>query len=42
MKVIAMLGLFAVAVLIGWAIHPVVGVIIAVVGYWVLDGLLTK
>lgn len=42
MKVIAILGLFAVAVLVGWAIHPVLGVIVAVLGYGALDGLLTK
>ena len=42
MKVVLMLALFAVAVLVGWAIHPVLGVVIAVLGYGALDGMLTK
>jgi hypothetical protein len=42
LKICLVLALFVVAVLLGWAVHPVVGVIVAVVGYGAIDGILTK
>lgn len=39
---LCVLGLFAVAVLVGWAVHPVLGVAIAFFGYGAIDGILTK
>jgi hypothetical protein len=41
-KTIFVLTVFAAAVLIGWAIHPALGVLIAFFGYGAIDGVLSK
>lgn len=42
MKAALVLAIFAICVLAGWAIHPVLGVVIAFFGYGAIDGILTK
>lgn len=42
MKPLFVLTLFAVIVLTAWAIHPVLGVLVAFFGYGAIDGILSK
>lgn len=42
MKTFGILAIFAVLVVVAWFIHPVLAVVVALVGYGVIDGILTK
>lgn len=42
MKTIVTLAVFTLIVLSAWAIHPVLGVVAAFLGYGAIDGLLSR